>query len=131
MKKTNNKGITILALIIWVLIIGAAILYAPKAYHFVIEQTTIRLITSNVEKAETEIRSELINTHPVHLWNRMDNLIRGLSLINPITKEIQTKNGWNKPGEVIITFDGINLFRLDGIGPDGSSLRLNVLVQRN
>lgn len=130
MDKNNNKGITILALIIWVLIIGAAILYGPKGYHFAIEQYTIRLITANVEKTEAEIRSELISTHPVHIWNKIDSIINGLHFLNPITKLQQTKNGWADPGDVVVTFDGINTFRLDGLGSDGSSLRLNIIIQR-
>ncbi len=130
MKINNQKGITILALIIWVLIIGAAVLYGPRGYQYAIELNTNRIITSNVMSVEAEIRSELINTHPVHIWNNMDEIIRRLHFQNPVTRETQTKNGWNKPGEVVVSFDGINTFRLDGIGRDGSSLRLNVIIQK-
>jgi Tfp pilus assembly major pilin PilA len=130
MKITNEKGITILALIIWVVIIGAAVLYAPKGYQYVIELNTIRIITSNVKSVEAEIRSELLNTHPVHIWNNIDGLIKNLHFQNPVTRNQQTANGWDQPGDVAVSFDGINTFRLDGIGRDGSSLRLNIIVQR-
>jgi len=131
MKLTNQKGITILALIIWVIIIGGAIIYAPKVYQYVLDQNIMRIVTSNVESVESEIRSELISKHPVHIWNNIDNLIEQLNLQNPITLEQQTKNGWNKPGEVVVYFDGINTFQLDGIGRDGSSLRLNIVIQKS
>ena len=130
MKINNEKGITILALIIWVIIIGAAVLYAPKGYQYAIELNTKRIITSNVMSVESEIRSELLNTHPVHIWNNIDEIIRRLHFQNPVSRETQTKNGWSNPGDVVVSFDGINIFRLDGIGRDGSSLRLNVIVQR-
>ena len=116
MKRINEKGITILALIFWVLVIGAAILYGPKGYQYVVTQYTNKLIIANVENVEAEIRSELLSSHPVHVWNRMDSLI--------------SKNGWDHPGDVVVSFDGINTFRLDGIGRDGSSLRLNIIIQR-
>ena len=84
-----------------------------------------------MESVESEIRSELINKHPVHIWNNIDKLIEQLNLQNPVTQEQQTKNGWNKPGEVVVYFDGINTFQLDGIGRDGSSLRLNIVIQKS
>jgi Tfp pilus assembly major pilin PilA len=130
MKITNQKGITILSLLILVLIVGSLVLYGPKAYDYVIEQNTKRLVTENVEKIESEIRSELISRHPVHIWNNIDSLIYRVSINNPITRQRQEKNGWDKPGEVVVTFDGINTFRLDGIGRDGSSLRLNIVIQK-
>jgi hypothetical protein len=130
MKITNEKGITILALIIWVIIIGAVVLYAPKGYQYAIELNTIRIITSNVKSVEAEIRSELISNHPVHIWNNIDGIIQRLHFQNPITRNQQTKNGWDQPGDVVVSFDGINTFRLDGIGRDGSSLRLNVIIQK-
>ena len=131
MKITNQKGITILSLLILVLIVGSLVLYGPKAYDYVIEQNTKRLVTENVEKIESEIRSELISRHPVHIWNNIDSLIYRVSINNPITRQRQEKNGWDKPGEVVVTFDGINTFRLDGIGRDGSSLRLNIVIQKS
>jgi hypothetical protein len=130
MKISNEKGITILALIIWVIIIGAVVLYAPKGYQYAIELNTIRIITSNVKSVEAEIRSELISNHPVHIWNNIDGIIQRLHFQNPITRNQQTKNGWDQPGDVVVSFDGINTFRLDGIGRDGSSLRLNVIIQK-
>ena len=130
MKINNEKGITILALIIWVIIIGAAILYGPRGYQYAIDLNTTRIVTSNVKSVEAEIRSELISRHPVHIWNNIDELIKGLYIQNPASRETQKKNGWDQPGEVIVSFDGINTFRLDGIGLDGSSLRLNIIVQR-
>jgi hypothetical protein len=131
MKLFNKKGITVLSLLILVLIVGGAIIYAPKAYQYVLDQNVRRIVISNVESVESEIRSELINQHPVHIWNNIDNLIEQLNFQNPVTLEQQTKNGWNKPGEVVIYFDGINTFQLDGIGRDGSSLRLNIVIQKS
>jgi len=126
----NKKGITILSLIIWVLIIGAAILYGPKGFQYAIDQNTKHLVTSNVQSVEAEIRSELISIHPIHIWNNIDGLINRLAIQNPVTKEKQTINGWDHPGDVVVSFDGINTFRLDGIGRDGSSLRLNIIIQK-
>lgn len=131
MKSMNQKGITILALIIWVLIIGGAIIYAPKAYEYVIDLNVARIVTSNVQSVEAEIRSELLSKHPVHIWNNIDSLINGLNLQNPVNLERQTRNGWDKPGDVVVTFDSMNTFRLDGIGRDGSSLRLNIIIQKS
>jgi len=132
MKPINQKGITILAILIWVIIIGGAIIYAPKIYNYALDQNVKRIVTSNVESVESEIRSELISKHPVLIWNNIDDLINRLNIQNPIALERQTKNGWDKPGEVVVTFDGIiNTFRLDGIGRDGSSLRLNIIIQKS
>ncbi len=130
MKKNNQKGVTILALIFLVLIMGGAILYGPKAYQYVINQNVKRIVTANVQSVEAEIRSELISKHPVHIWNSIDELINKLNIQNPVQLERQGKNGWDRPGDVIVTFDGINTFRLDGIGRDGSSLRLNIIIQK-
>ena len=131
MKSINQKGITILSLLILVIIVGAAIIYAPKAYQYVIDQNIRRIVTSNVESVESDIRSELLFRHPIHIWNNIDELISDLNFINPVTREQQTENGWNKPGEVVVYFDGINTFQLDGIGRDGSSLRLNIEIQKS
>jgi Tfp pilus assembly major pilin PilA len=131
MKITNQKGITILSLLILVIIIGSAVLYGPKAYDYVVEQNTKRLVTANVEKIESEIRSELISKHPVHIWNEIDKLINSVNINNPITRQRQEENGWDKPGEVVVSFDGINTFRLDGINRDGSSIRLNIIIQKS
>jgi hypothetical protein len=131
MRTFNQKGITILALVIWVLIVGAAIIYAPKAYQYVLDRNVQRLVTSNVEKVESEIRSELLTKHPIQIWHDMDGLINGLNFQNPVAFSRQTKNGWSRPGDVVVTFDGIDTFRLDGIGTDGSSLRLNIVIQKS
>jgi len=131
MKTNNQKGITILSLLILVIIIGSAVLYGPKAYDYVVEQNTKRLVTANVEKIESEIRSELISKHPVHIWNEIDKLINSVNINNPITRQRQEENGWDKPGEVVVSFDGINTFRLDGINRDGSSIRLNIIIQKS
>jgi len=37
-KKLNQKGITIISLIILVVIIGAIIIYTPKVYHYALDQ---------------------------------------------------------------------------------------------
>jgi len=131
MKANNQKGITILSLLILVIIIGSAVLYGPKAFDYVVEQNTKRLVTANVEKIESEIRSELISKHPVHIWNEIDKLINSVNINNPITRQRQEENGWDKPGEVVVSFDGINTFRLDGINRDGSSIRLNIIIQKS
>ena len=131
MKINNQKGITILALVIWVLIIGGAIIYAPRAYQYVLDANVKRIVTSNVQSVESEIRSELINKHPVHIWNTIDGLINRLNFQNPVTLSQQTKNGWSRPGDVVVSFDGISTFRLDGIDRDGSSLRLNIVIQKS
>lgn len=131
LKNNSQKGITVLRLIILVLIIGGAILYGPKAYQYVIDQNIKRIVTSNVQSVEAEIRSELISKHPVLIWNNIDGLIKRLNLQNPVSLEQQTKNGWDRPGDVVVSFDGINTFRLDGIGRDGTSLRLNIIIQKS
>lgn len=78
---------------------------------------------------EKEIRSELINKHPVIVWNNMDNLIKSLNLQNPVARGMQTKNGFSTPGEVVVKFNVIDIFTLDAIGPDGSLLKLNIVVK--
>jgi len=75
--------------------------------------------------------SELLSKHPVQIWNSIDSLIENLNFQNPVTMEQQTQNGWDRPGDVVVYFDGINTFRLDGIGKDGSSLRLNIIIQKS
>ena len=42
--KLNQKGITILSLIIIVLIIGGAIIYAPRGYQYVLDQNVRRIV---------------------------------------------------------------------------------------
>ena len=130
-KKSFNKyGIVLINLIIWIIIIGAIVVYGPRLYNWYVEQNEIRIIKSNVESVENEIKSELIEKHPVSIWSDIDNVIKSLSMQNPITKEPQTKNGWSSPGDVVVYFDGKETFTLDGIGPDGSMLHLNIVIKK-
>jgi len=124
----NNRGIVILTLIIWVLIIGAIVIYGPRMYNWYVEQNKIKLIKSNVESVEKEIKSLLIEKHPVVIWNDMDNIIKSISIQNPITRMTQTKNGLNRPGDVSVKFNGVDTFTLDGIGADGNMLYLNIMI---
>ena len=126
----KRRGVTLITLIIWIVIIGAIIIYGPRLYNWYVEQNEIRIIKSNVESVEDEIKSELLDKHPVYIWNDIDNVIKNLSIQNPITKEAQTKNGWNRPGDVVVYFDGINTFTLDAIGPDGNMLQLNIIIKK-
>ena len=127
---SNKRGVALITLIIWIVIIGAIIIYAPRIYNRYVEHNTIRIIKSNVESVENEIKSELIDKHPVLIWNDADNIIKSLSFQNPVTKEPQTKNGWSSPGDVVVYFDGKDTFTLDGIGPDGNMLHLNIVVKK-
>jgi len=124
----NNRGIVILTLIIWVLIIGAIVIYGPRMYNWYVEQNKIKLIKSNVESVEKEIKSLLIEKHPVVIWNDIDNIIKSISIQNPITRMTQTKNGLNRPGDVWVKFNGVDTFTLDGIGADGNMLHLNIMI---
>jgi len=126
----NKRGVVIITLIIWIIIIGAIIIYAPRVYNWYVEQNTIKIIESNVESVEKEIRSELIDKHPVLIWNDIDNVIKSLSIQNPITKEAQIKNGWSSPGEVVVFFDGIDTLTVDGINRLGEVLHLNVMIKK-
>jgi hypothetical protein len=129
-KPFNNRGIVILTLIIWIVIIGAIIIYAPRLYNWYVEQNEIRIIKSNVESVEKEIKSLIIDQHPVLIWNDIDNIVKSLSMQNPITREAQIKNGWNRPGEVVVFFDGIDTLKIDGIGRRGETLHLNVIIKK-
>jgi hypothetical protein len=126
----NKRGVVLITLIIWIVIIGAIIIYAPRLYNWYVEQDTIRIIKSNVESVENEIKSELIDKHPVYIWNDVDKIVKSLSIQNPITKEPQIRNGWSSPGDVVVYFDGESTFTLDGIGPDGSMLYLNIVIKK-
>ncbi|HAJ32595.1 MAG TPA: hypothetical protein DCK79_04400 [Candidatus Atribacteria bacterium] len=126
----NKRGIVLITVIIWIIIIGAIIIYGPRLYNWYIEKNEIRIIKSNVESVENEIKSELIDKHPVYIWNDMDKIIKSLSMQNPITKEAQTKNGWNRPGDIVVYFDGIDTFTIDGIGRGGESLNLNITIKK-
>ena len=126
----NKRGATLIAIIIWIIIIGAIVIYAPRLYNWYVEQEKIKIIKSNVESVENEIKSELIDKHPVLIWNDADKIIKSLSIQNPITKEPQIRNGWSSPGDVVVYFDGEDTFTLDGIGPDGNMLHLNIVIKK-
>ena len=126
----NKRGVALITIIIWIIIIGAIIIYAPRLYNWYVEQEKIKIIKSNVESVENEIKSELIDKHPVLIWNDADKIIKSLSIQNPITKEPQIRNGWSSPGDVVVYFDGKDTFTLDGIGPDGNMLHLNIVVKK-
>jgi len=89
----NRRGVVLITLIFWIIVIGAAVIYGPRLYNWYVEQNEIRIIKSNVESAENEIKSELLERHPVIIWNNIDNLFNTLGLQNPITRAAQTKNG--------------------------------------
>jgi Tfp pilus assembly major pilin PilA len=126
----NKRGVVLITVIIWIVIIGTAVIYGPRLYNWYVEQNKIRIIKSNVESVENEMKSELLEKHPVIIWNGIDNLFKTLSVQNPITKAAQTKNGWSRPGDVVVYFDGIETFTIDGIGPDGNMLHLNVVIKK-
>ena len=126
----NKRGVVLITLLILIIIIGLIILYAPRVYHWYVEQNEINIIESNVESVEKEIRSELLDKHPVLIWNDIDNIIKSLSIQNPITREAQIKNGWSSPGEVVVFFDGIDTLTIDGIDRRGEVLHLNVIIKK-
>jgi len=127
---SNRRGVVLITLIIWIVIIGAVVIYGPRLYNSYVQQNTIKIIKSNIESVENEIQSLLIDKHPVLIWNDTDNIIKSLNIRNPVTKKVQAKNGWSSPGDVIVYFDGIDTFTLDGIGPDGNMLRLNIVIKK-
>ena len=126
----NKRGIALITIIIWVIIIGATIIYAPRIYNWYVEEEKIKIIKSNVKTIENEIKSELIDKHPILIWNNTDKIIKSLSIQNPITKDPQIRNGWSSPGDVVVYFDGEDTFTLDGVGPDGSMLHLNIVIKK-
>ena len=126
----NNRGVAIITIIIWIIIIGAAGIYGPRLYNWYVEQNEIRIIKSNVESVENEIKSELMDKHPVTIWNDIDNLFKTLSVQNPINREAQIRNGWSSPGDVVVYFDSEATFTLDGVGPDGNMLHLNIVIKK-
>ena len=126
----NSRGIVLINLIIWTIIIGALVIYGPRIYNWYVEQDEIRIIKSNVESVENEINSLLIEKHPVFIWNDIDNIIKSLRIQNPITRETQIQNGWSRPGDVVVYFDGIDTFTLDGIGQGGEPLNLNIVIKK-
>lgn len=127
---SNKRGIALITIIIWVIIIGAIIIYAPQLYNRYVEQEKVKIIKSNVKSVENEIKSELIDKHSILIWHDADKIIKSLSIQNPVTKEPQTKNGWNMPGDVVVGFDGVDTFTIDGIGPDGNILHLNIVIKK-
>ena len=129
-KSFNNHGIVLITLIIWIVIIGVIVIYGPRIYNWYVEQEEIKIIKSNVESVENEINSLLIDKHPVYIWNDIDNIIKSLSIQNPITREAQIKNGWSRPGDVVVHFDGIDTFTIDGIGRGGEPLHINIVIKK-
>jgi len=127
---SNKRGVVLVTVIIWVIVIGVIIIYAPRLYNWYVEQEKIKIIKSNVESVENEIKSELIAKHPVLIWNDTDNIIKSLSIQNPVTKEPQIRNGWSSPGDVVVYFNGMDTFTLDAIGPDGNMLHLNIVIKK-
>ena len=132
MKKNlfNHHGIVIITLIIWIIIIGSIVIYGPRLYNWYVEQNEIRIIKSNVKSVENEIISLLIGKHPVYIWNDIDDSIKILSIQNPITREAQIRNGWSRPGDVVVYFDGVDTFTIDGIGRGGEPLNLNIVIKK-
>ena len=126
----NKRGVILITLIIWAIIIGALIIYAPRLYNWYVEQNEIKIIKSNVESVEKEIKLLIIDKHPVLIWNDTDNIVKSLSIQNPITREAQIRNGFSRPGDVVVYFNGIDTFTLDGIGPDGNMLHLNIVIKK-
>lgn len=126
----NKRGVALITLIIWIIIIGTIVIYGPRMYNWYVEQDEIKIIKSNVESVENEIKSLLIDKHPVLIWNDIDNIIKSLSIQNPITREAQIKNGWSRPGDVVVYFDGVDTFTLDGIGQGGEPLNLNIVIKK-
>jgi len=126
----NKRGVVLITLIIWVIIIVAIIIYGPRLYNWYVEQNEIKIIKSNLESVEKEIKSLLIDKHPVLIWNDIDNMVKSLNIQNPITREAQIKNGWSSPGEVVVSFNGIDTLTIDGIGRRGEALHLNVIIKK-
>jgi len=126
----NNRGVVLITIIIWVIIIGAIVIYGPRLYNWYVEQDKIRIIKSNVESVENEIKSLLVDKHPVFIWNDIDSIIKSLGIQNPITREAQIRNGFSRPGDVVVYFNSVDTFTLDGIGSDGNLLQLNILIKK-
>jgi len=126
----NKRGIVLITVIIWIIIIGAVVIYGPRLYNWYVEQNEIKIIESNVETVEDEINSLIIDKHPVYIWNDIDKIVKSLSMRNPIAKEVQTKNGWSKPGDVVVYFDGIDTFTIDGINRGGEPINLNIIIKK-
>ena len=126
----KNHGIVIITFIIWIVIIGAIVIYAPRLYNWYVEQNEIKIIKSNVESVEKEIKLLMIDKHPVLIWNDIDNIIKSLRIQNPITRAAQIRNGWNRPGDVVVYFNGVDTLTIDGINRDSELLHLNVIIKK-
>lgn len=126
----NKRGVVLITVIIWVIIIGTIIIYVPRLYNWYVEQEKIKIIKSHAESVENEIKSLMIDKHPILIWNDIDNIIKSLSIQNPVTKEPQIRNGWSRPGDIVVYFDGLDTFTLEGIGPDGNMLHLNIVIKK-
>ena len=125
----NKRGISILGIFILIFIIGAIGIYALKIYNHYITGNLKNLIQANVETIEDEVKSRLIDSHPVLIWNNINEVIESTKMQNPISKERQVKNGYGIPGAVVVNFDGVNTFTIDGIGPDGEFLNINIIIK--
>jgi len=53
---SNKRGIVLITVIIWIVIIGAAVIFGPRLYNQYVEQNAIKIIKSNVESVEKEIK---------------------------------------------------------------------------
>lgn len=126
----NKRAVVLITVVIWVIIIGTIIIYAPRLYNWYVEQEKIKIIKSHAESVENEIKSLMIDKHPILIWNDIDNIIKSLSIQNPVTKEPQIRNGWSRPGDIVVYFDGLDTFTLEGIGPDGNMLHLNIVIKK-
>jgi hypothetical protein len=51
----NKRGVALMTIIIWIVIIGAAVIFGPQLYNRYVEQNTIEIIKSNAESIENEI----------------------------------------------------------------------------
>lgn len=71
----NKRGVVLITVIIWIIVIGAAVIYGPRLYNWYVEQEKIKIIKSNAESIENEIKSELIEKHPILIWNDTDKII--------------------------------------------------------
>jgi len=92
----KKRGVVLITVIIWIVIIGAIIIYAPRLYNWYVEQEKIKIIKSNAESVENEIKSLMIDKHPILIWNDADKIIKSLRIQNPITKEPQIRISLDK-----------------------------------
>jgi len=128
--KLNKHGLTLLTLIIWIVIIASIVIFAPKIYNYYVTGNTESIIKSNIESVENEIKSQLIEQHPILIWNNIDDTINNLKIQNPVSKTSQKKNGFEVPGAVVVYFNGVNTFTIDGINPDGKHMNINRIIKQ-